>query len=105
MKIAALGRKYELSFVISSVEEICKLNLIYRNIDRATDILSFPLSKDSGEIHLCLSEARRESKNFKREYENFIAFLFIHGCAHLKGHDHSARMEEFERTIREKFRI
>ncbi|MFA6459271.1 MAG: rRNA maturation RNase YbeY [Candidatus Paceibacterota bacterium] len=105
IKEAALGLAYELNVVISTPEDIKKLNLIYRNKNEATDILSFPLSSDIGEMYMCPEEARKEAKKFDREYENFFAFLFIHGCAHLKGYDHSDTMEVFEAKLRKKFRI
>lgn len=95
-----LGPRYSLTITTIGPAEIKKLNLIYRNKNSATDILSFPLSKTEGEIYLCLSEARREAKKFGRTYENFLAFLLIHGCVHLKGYDHSATMERIERKWR-----
>lgn len=105
IKEAVLGSEYALSLVISDAAELKKLNLIYRNKNNPTDILSFPLSDSEGEIYMCPEEVRSEMKRFDRNYENFFAFLFIHGCAHLKGHDHSDRMEEFESTIRSQFHI
>ncbi len=105
IKEAVLGDRYDLSVVITPPTEIRKLNLIYRNLDTATDILSFPLAPNAGEIHICLSEARKEAKKFGRNYQNFLAFLFVHGCAHLKGYDHSSKMEKFEEQLRQKFNI
>lgn len=100
-----LGTKYKLNLIIVGPEEIRKLNLIYRNRDEATDILSFPLSDNEGEIYICPSEARMEAKKFDRPYNNFIPFLFIHGCVHLKGYDHSSTMERIEVKLRKKFGI
>lgn len=105
LKSAALGDAYALNLIFVSGEEIRKLNTMYRNRKEATDILSFPLSKDEGEIYICAAEARTEAKKFGREFENFLAFLFIHGCAHLKGYDHGDRMEQYESEIRKKFGI
>ena len=81
------------------------LNAIYRDKEIATDILSFPISNDEGEIYICPSETRKEAKKFDRTYENFFAYLFIHGCTHLKGHDHSAIMESIEVEVRRKFKV
>ena len=92
IKDVALGKKYTLNLIITTPEHIKKLNLIYRNKNTATDILSFPLSETEGEIYICPEESRKEAVKFDREYDNFIAFLFIHGCVHLKGHDHSAKI-------------
>lgn len=105
IKNSALTKKYSLNLIFTTSAKIKKLNTIYRNKESATDILSFPISKNEGEIYICQTEARKEAKKFDREYENFIAFLFIHGCTHLKGHDHGAIMESIEIRLRKKFGI
>lgn len=105
IKKAVLGSEYELSLVFCSAKKIQELNKIYRNINKPTDILSFPLSKNSGEILICKSETRKMMKEFGRTYENFLVFLFIHGCVHLKGYDHGAKMEKVEEKFRKLFKI
>jgi probable rRNA maturation factor len=105
IKEAALGKKYELTVTFVRPKEIQKLNLTYRNINKPTDILSFPLSKTEGEIYICPAESRKEAKKFDRSYVNFIAFLFIHGCVHLKGYDHGSTMERIESELRKKFDV
>jgi ssRNA-specific RNase YbeY (16S rRNA maturation enzyme) len=54
---------------------------------------------------ICKSEARKESKKFDRDYENFLNFLLIHGMVHLKGFDHSSTMESIESKFRKKFGV
>jgi probable rRNA maturation factor len=105
IKLAVLGPEYELSLVFVTPKKIQALNKTYRKIDQPTDILSFPLSKTSGEIFICKSEARKMAKEFDRSYDNFILFLFIHGLVHLKGHDHGAQMEKVEEKFRKQFGI
>jgi probable rRNA maturation factor len=105
MKQASLGSKYVLNLVITTPAKMKKMNAIYRNKECPTDILSFPLGEREGEIYLCLSEAKKKMKKFERTFENFVAFLFIHGCAHLKGYDHGATMERIEAKIRKQFGI
>jgi probable rRNA maturation factor len=105
MKDEILGKDYDLSWAFITPKKMQKLNLIYRNINKPTDILSFPLSKTEGEIYICLSEARKEAKKFDREYENFLGFLFIHGLVHLKGYDHGSTMERIEAKYRKTFGI
>lgn len=100
-----LGKDYDLSWAFISPEKIKKLNKTYRNINKPTDILSFPLSETEGEIYICLSESRKEAKKFDRSYENFLRFLFIHGCVHLKGYDHGSTMERIEAQFRKKFGV
>ncbi len=105
IKKAVLGPKYELSFVFISAAKIKELNKTYRNISKPTDILSFPLSKTSGEIFICKSEAKKEMLKFNRPYENFILFLFIHGLVHLKGYDHGPKMERVEKKFQNMFKV
>jgi len=105
IKKAVLGSKYELSFVYISAKKIQELNKTYRKINKPTDILSFPLSKTSGEIFICKPEAKKMMAEFGRTYNNFLTFLFIHGLVHLKGYDHGPEMEKIEAKFRKKFKI
>ena len=105
VKDAVLGKRYDLTLIVTNQARMKKLNTIYRNKETATDILSFPLSKNEGDIYICPSETKKEAKKFERTYENFFAYLFIHGCTHLKGHDHGAIMEGIEARIRRKFGV
>lgn len=105
VKEAILGKGYDLSVVFASRATLRKLNRAYRLKDKATDILSFPLGKIRGEIFISPEEARKESKKFGRNFENFLGFLFIHGLAHLKGLRHGSKMEEQEIKFRRRFGI
>jgi len=105
IKNFALGENYELSLVFIGDKLSQKLNNQYRDKNKPADILSFPLTKTSGEIFINLRKARKDAKNYDRNPENFIAFLFIHGLIHLKGFEHSSKMELQEKKIREKFKI
>jgi probable rRNA maturation factor len=100
-----LGDDYSLSLVIISEKEIHVLNKTHRKIDEPTDILSFPLSDKMGEIFICLSKAKEKSVSFERVYNNFLSFLFIHGCVHLLGFDHGNKMENLEKKYRTYFNI
>lgn len=105
MKDAVLGANYKLTVIITTPPTIKKYNATYRNVNKATDILSFPYSKSEGEIYICPSETKKEAVKFERTYENFFAYLFIHGCTHLKGYDHSGTMDKVEAKFRKKFKI
>ncbi len=105
MKEAVLGKKYVLSLHIVSRKRIQELNNHYRKIDAPTDILSFPISDNEGEMFINIQETKKESKKFDRNFENFLGFLFIHGLVHLKGYDHGSTMEEIEREHRLQFGI
>lgn len=105
MTEAVLGKDFDCSLVIVSPKKSRELNRIYREKDNSTNILSFPLSEDEGEIFLDLKKARAEAPSFDRTYTNFIGFLFIHGLLHLKGLDHGTKMETAEKKFRNLFNI
>lgn len=95
MKDAVLGEKYELSLVFCANALSQKLNRSYRGKDYPTNVLAFPVSKQSGEIFINL----RKLKGFS------IGELFIHGLFHLKGLDHGVTMERAEEKVRKAFGI
>ncbi len=105
IKDACLGKSYDLSLVFIDNKTSKKLNRVYRKKNKPTNILSFPLSKTSGEIFLDLELAQKEAPIFGQTFPNFIGFLFIHGLLHLKGMAHGSRMERAEARLRKLFKI
>ncbi|HIP34136.1 MAG TPA: rRNA maturation RNase YbeY [Bacteroidia bacterium] len=110
IKDFVLGNSYELSLVFIGDKLSQKLNSEFRGVCKPTDVLTFPISDDMGEIFINLSYSEKTAKKFDREKDNFVAFLFIHGLAHILGYDHeddfdAEDMEKFEKKIRKKFKI
>lgn len=103
IKNALLGKKYVLSINFIGPKEAKDLNVSYRQKDYTPNILSFPLSESEGEIYICLSIVRNGAKEFGLSYAAFLHLVIIHGCLHLKGHDHSSTMEELEGKYLKKF--
>ncbi len=103
--VAALGKKYDLSLVISGDKRSHTLNRIYRNKTYVPNVLSFPLSDTAGEIFLNLKQAKREHRARGESYEYFVALLAIHGMLHLKGMTHGSTMERKEKLLLRKFHI
>lgn len=97
LKNDILGKKYSLSIACVDEEKSRFLNKKYRKIDKATNILSFALRKNMGEIVLCPSIIKKEAKNFGKTFQQFKGFLVIHGMLHLKGLDHGKRMGKEEK--------
>ncbi len=97
IKNKILGEKYDLSLVILTPQAQKKINFKYRNKNESTNILSFPLSKTTGEITIDLKKAKKDASKFKMTYVQFFKYLFIHGCLHLKGFKHSSTMERQEK--------
>lgn len=80
----------EVSLLITDDESIRGLNKDFRGIDRATDVLSFPMEEENmlGDIAISLDTAKRQSTDSGIAIEREVAFLFIHGMLHLLGFDH-----------------
>lgn len=99
----------EVSVTFTDNEGIRELNRKFRNIDRATDVLSFPLFDYTGEseeppvdelvgmlgdIVISLEQAKKQAEEFGHSFEREAAFLTVHSMLHLLGYDHEAGKEE-----------
>ena len=105
MKDTCLGNNYELSLVFAGDTLTKRLNITYREKNKPANVLSFPLSKNSGEIFINLKRAKIEAAKRDESFDSFVGFLFIHGMLHLKGYDHGSKMERAENTLRKKFGV
>jgi probable rRNA maturation factor len=105
IKNAILGPSYELSLVFVGRQRAIEFHKEWKKKNDPVNILSFPLSSSEGEIIISLEKARSECRHFDRGYENYLAFLFVHGCMHLKGYTHGNAMEAAEKKIRTQFGI
>jgi len=98
-----LGKAYTLSIAFVTPPQSRRINRTYRGKDNPTNILSFPLTKDSGELILCPSVIKKEAPDFDRTFRDFMLFLTIHGLLHLKGLDHGKKMENLEKKYEVKY--
>jgi rRNA maturation RNase YbeY len=98
-----LGKKYELSIALVSEKKSREINKKYRKKDKPTNILSFTLTKNSGELILCPTLIKKEIKKFNRTFPKLVGFLVIHGMLHLKGLEHSSTMERLEEKYDQKY--
>ena len=83
----------DIELLIVNNDEIQELNKEHRNIDKATDVLSFPLEFDMpnmplGSIVISLDFVEEKSKEYGHTKEEEFSLLFIHGLLHLLGFDH-----------------
>ena len=108
----------EISVTIVDDEKIHALNKKYRNVDRSTDVLSFPLGAEGtydvnndtgaqmlGDIVISIEHARKQAEMYGHSFDREIAFLTVHSMLHLLGYDHEAgglelvRMREREEAV------
>ena len=95
----------EVSVTLTDNEKIHRLNRDYRNVDRPTDVLSFPLCDWEeegqafgpmalGDIVLSLEKAKEQAEAYGHSYEREVAFLTVHSVLHLLGYDHETSEED-----------
>ena len=108
----------EISVTIVDDETIHNHNKEHRNIDRATDVLSFPLGVDGvydinndtgaqmlGDIVISIEHALKQAELYGHSLDREIAFLTVHSMLHLLGYDHEpgglelVRMREKEESV------
>lgn len=94
-----LGQRYDLSLVICGDTLARRINIESRKKTYKPNVLSFPLDTHEGEIFLNVRKAEREARVYGVSVRARIALLFVHGCFHLKGMDHSDEMETEEARI------
>jgi probable rRNA maturation factor len=110
IKNDVLGKRYCLSLSFVGPTRAQKLNLTYRKKDYTPNVLSFPLDDTTGEIVICPDIAVKEAHQYQLSVPGYIAFLYIHGLLHLKGHDHhtdaeARTMERLEQKFVRKYNV
>lgn len=122
LKEEEVNQNYEISVLLVDNEEIKRINKEHRNIDKVTDVLSFPMldyqkgnvfrevykdfSFDKtfldgenlvlGDIVLSMEKAREQSEEYGHSFFREVFYLIIHSVLHLLGYDH---MTEEEKTL------
>lgn len=97
----------EVNVTLVNDDEIHRLNLEFRNIDKSTDVLSFPLGENGeydvnpengclmlGDVIISVEHALRQAEEFGHSKEREIAYLTVHSVLHLLGYDHVDEAEE-----------
>jgi len=103
-----LDQLKDIEICISFVEDdtIRELNKNYRNINRATDVLSFPQDGPDfsilGDIVISVDTAKRHTVRYENTYEFEIKKLIVHGILHLHGFDHKKKKETIVMREKEK---
>ncbi|MDO5037085.1 MAG: rRNA maturation RNase YbeY [Tissierellia bacterium] len=111
--LEVLGEEGDLEVSISYVddEEIRQLNRDYRQVDKVTDVLSFPLfetypgqPKQLGDIVINIKQCQRQAQEFGHSFERELTYLTAHSLLHLYGYDHieeedKAKMRPLEEEI------
>ena len=105
----------EMTLSIVSPEQIRELNKSFRDVDKVTDVLSFPTCDNPtcgaitvvceevnpetdlvniGDIIICLERAKEQAKEYGHSLKRELSFLALHGLLHLLGYDHVNQDDE-----------
>lgn len=114
----------EINVTFVSDEEIHILNKKFRDIDSATDVLSFPLGENGkydedpetgakmlGDVVISVEHAVAQAKEYGHTLNREMAFLTVHSVLHLLGYDHvnggleALRMREHEEAVLSKLGV
>lgn len=109
-----LDLNFYLSITLTTPDQIHTLNKEYRNIDKETDVLSFPMFEKSeideivekriknkvpevlGDIVISLERVREQAKEYEHSFERELSYMIVHGFYHIMGYDH---IEEKDKQI------
>ncbi len=102
-----------ISITLTNPENIRKINKQYRNVDKETDVLSFPMfEKDEiekiilqkehvvedilGDIIISVERVEEQASEYGHSFERELAYMIVHGFYHLMGYDH---IEEKDKQV------
>ena len=105
-----------INIILTNPENIKRINKEYRNIDKETDVLSFPMFekeeidnmkntgndiKDTlGDIVISIERVKEQADEYGHSFERELSYMLIHGFYHLMGYDHMKEQEK--KIMREK---
>lgn len=109
--------KLLITITLADGEYIKKINKEYRNIDRETDVLSFPMFERKeleekiknkmfeyedvlGDIIISIPRVEEQAKEYGHSFERELSYMIVHGFYHLMGYDHIK--EEDKKEMRPK---
>ena len=98
------GLKLYISITLTTPEKIRKINKKYREIDKETDVLSFPMFEKEeietfikngyeiddvlGDIIISIDRVRKQAEEYGHSFERELSYMCVHGFFHLMGYDH-----------------
>ena len=97
--------KLYISITLTTPENIHKINKQYRNVDRETDVLSFPMFEKEeleqkiakndfehedilGDVVISIEKVKEQAVEYEHSFEREFAYMLVHGFYHLMGYDH-----------------
>lgn len=105
--------KIYISVILADEKNIKAINKEYRNIDKVTDVLSFPMfEKDEietakiqeevlGDIIVCMPVVKKQAIEYEHSEEREFAYMLVHGFYHVMGYDHIKENDKKEMRAKE----
>ena len=111
-KYQFINKKIFLTLLLSNNKNIKKLNKKFRNKDKATDILSFPIQKKFklknksylGDIIISYNFMNNSKNQSVKSFNDIVIRTFIHGFLHLLGFNH-VKLKDYEKMVKEEEKI
>ena len=107
------SEKLYINIVLTNPKNIKEINKQYRNIDKETDVLSFPMFEREeltklenenpdilGDIVISIEKVEEQAKEYGHSFERELSYMVVHSFYHLLGYDHM--VEEEKVKMREK---
>lgn len=110
-RMAALDGNIDV--LLTDDRELRRLNRQFRNMNKATDVLSFPAPAEvahehAGDLAISLETAARQAAEYGLTLRDEVRILLLHGVLHLQGMDHEiddGEMAEHEAALRKQLRL
>ena len=110
--------KLYITVTLTNPENIQKINKEYRNIEKATDVLSFPMFEKNelqkkieekdflyedvlGDIIISIQKVEEQAKEYGHSFERELSYMLVHGFYHLIGYDHIEEKDKKEMRKKE----
>ena len=116
LKEENINKNLDVYITLTNNENIRKINAEHRKIDKATDVLSFPMfNRDEidslhtqddtedilGDIIISVEKVREQAEEYGHSFERELSYLVTHGMLHLLGYDHMIEEEKVVMRKRE----
>lgn len=103
LEVLKLDKDVEVSISFVSDDEIRELNRDYRNVDRTTDVLSFPIddefeidSRILGDVVINTRKVIEQAEEYEHSNTRELSYLTVHSILHLLGYDHIEESDKEE---------
>ncbi len=112
-----IKKNVEINIILTIPEKIQEINKRYRNVDKPTDVLSFPMFEKEeveiiqkngtsvpeilGDIIISIDQVKRQAEEYGHSIQRELAYMTVHGFYHIMGYDHVENEEKIKMRNKE----